>query len=73
MKCKDCDNKKFVPRNGTPGRYYCEHPEIRENYEFSPSRMICRTGRRDKELTVKTAPRWCPMNRKEKANGKTDT
>lgn len=66
MKCKDCDYKEFVYRNGNPGRYYCLHPEARfARSECEPTPMICRTGRHDKEVAIKTSPKWCPLRRNE--------
>ena len=69
MNCKDCSYKKFYDGNGRPGRYYCFHDEAKfARSEFEPHPMICRTGRHDDKLTIKTAPRWCPLNKKEKGN-----
>ena len=52
-----------------PGRYYCFHDEAKfARSECEPHPMICRTGRHDDKLTIKTAPRWCPLNKKEKGN-----
>lgn len=65
IKCSDCEHKKFYPGNGNPGRCYCEHPDARfARSECEPTPMICRTGRHDDIMTVKTAPRWCPRKRK---------
>ncbi|MGN0331733.1 MAG: hypothetical protein ACI4D9_01695 [Lachnospiraceae bacterium] len=64
MKCKDCDHKKFMEGNGNPGRHYCHHPDARfARSECEPVPMICRTGRHDKEVTIKTSPKWCPLRR----------
>lgn len=59
MKCKDCDLKVFEKGNGQPNRYYCQHPKAIADVG---SRMICRTERHSEELTIKTAPKWCPIN-----------
>ena len=64
MKCKECGYKKHYARNGRPGRWYCENPEAKG----LANSLICSSGRHDKELQVKTAPRWCPLNKKEKNN-----
>lgn len=64
MMCKNCDYKSFVPGKCNPGRYYCEHPDARfARSECEPTPLICRTGRHDDVLTIKTRPRWCPFNR----------
>lgn len=65
VKCVDCENKQFAKGNGSPGRYYCTHPDARfARSECEPTPMICRTGRHDNIMIVKTAPRWCPRNKK---------
>lgn len=59
--CKDCSYKKFVP-----GRYYCENPNARfARSECEPTPLICKTGRHDEVMTVKTRPRWCPLSAME--------
>ena len=69
MNCKDCSYKKFYDMNGRPGRYYCLHDEAKfARSECEPHPIICRTARHDDKLTIKTAPRWCPLNKKEKGN-----
>lgn len=66
MKCKDCDYKKYWEHKGGPGRYYCEHPDARfAKSECEPTPMICRTKRHSDEITIKTAPKWCPLRGKE--------
>ena len=65
MNCKDCSYKEFHNGNGRPGRYYCLHDDARyARNKCEPTPMICRTERHDDKLTIKTAPRWCPLNRK---------
>lgn len=58
MNCKDCNYKVFEKSNGSPNRYYCKHPEALKGVG---ARLICRTKRHSEEVTIKTAPRWCPL------------
>lgn len=66
MKCKECKNARFEEYNGSPNRYSCEHSDI------SGYKMICRTKRGSTTITIKTAPKWCPINNREwgKVSGK---
>lgn len=59
--CKTCG--LMAPEHLRSGRniFYCMHPEART--ECLPHRIIARS--REKEIQTKTAPRWCPLNRKE--------
>ena len=63
MKCKDCSYKKLEKGNGSPNRYYCEHPIAYERAVGigSPAREVCRTKRGCTEVTIKTSPKWCPL------------
>lgn len=69
IKCKDCSFATFVPSNGGPGRYYCDNPDAK--YATSPCiprPMICRTERGKSEVTIKTAPKWCPVKTGKKVS-----
>ena len=60
-KCSECKYKVFEEYNGSPNRYYCNHPEI---VAGEGPRMICRTERHSKELKLKTSPKWGPLKKK---------
>lgn len=67
MKCKDCSYKEFAKVNGGANRWYCTHEAARfVKSECEPTPMICRTKRHSEELTIKTAPKWCPINKRQK-------
>ena len=64
MKCKDCGYKRLYVVKGGINRFYCEHPDARfARSECESTPMICRTKRHSKELTIKTAPKWCPFRK----------
>ena len=62
LKCKDCEYLIFSEVNGGPNRYYCEHPVACEE-KLCGAVKLCLCDRGRSELKVKTAPRWCPVNR----------
>ena len=62
MKCKDCIYCEFEKSNGGPNMYYCVHPTAAQ-LVCAGARMICRTERGSMEFTIKSAPRWCPLNK----------
>lgn len=65
-KCKECNFKSFYSGNGGLNRYYCEHPDGRfARSECEPTPLICRTERHSSEMTIKTAPKWCPLKRSD--------
>lgn len=67
VKCSECNYKRLVRYNGNPNRYYCDHPDARfVRSECEPVPMICRTKRHSDELIIKTSPKWCPLNQKNK-------
>lgn len=65
MKCKDCRYCEYerIGQN-KQGRYYCVHPEACEQH-LRGAVKLCLCDRGSKELKIKTAPRWCPLNKKE--------
>lgn len=66
MKCVDCDYKKLEKGNGSPNRYYCTNPDARfARSKCEPTPLICKTERHSVELTIKKAPKWCPLNKKK--------
>lgn len=67
MKCSECNHCEFAEDKAGAHRYYCKHEKAAASVNAT-ARLIARTKRHDKELTVKTAPRWCPMKEAE-ANG----
>lgn len=60
MKCSECKCCVFAEDKSGVNRYYCEHPEAAKAVNAG-ARMIARTKRHSKELTVKASPRWCPL------------
>lgn len=58
MKCSVCEFKSFFDGNGSPNRYYCNHPDA----PSGASSLICKTERGSIELTRKTSPKWCPLS-----------
>lgn len=64
MKCSECNQCHFGEDKGGVNRYYCKHPKAAASVNAS-ARLIAKTKRHKKELTVKTAPRWCPLKEVE--------
>ncbi len=62
MKCKDCQYLQFAKSNGNPSRYNCIEPTACKE-ALVGVRMICRCDRHETELKIKTAPRWCKLNK----------
>lgn len=61
MKCSECNHREFAEdKKGGVHRYYCKHKKAAASVNAT-ARLITRTKRHEKELTVKTAPRWCPL------------
>ena len=53
-----------VKAAGSPNRYYCTHP-VAAKMACAWAKMICRTERRSTEITIKTAPKWCPLEQND--------
>lgn len=66
MKCANCNHCKFGEDKGGVNRYYCEHHAAAASVNAS-ARLIARTKRHERELTIKTSPRWCPLKAEEPA------
>lgn len=64
MKCSECNQCHFGEDKGGVNRYYCKHPKAAASVNAS-ARLIAKTKRHEKELTVKTAPRRCPLKEVE--------
>lgn len=62
MRCAECSCCEFAEdKKGGVNRYYCTHKTAAGSVNAS-ARLITRTKRHSTELTVKKAPRWCPIN-----------
>ena len=61
MRCAECKFKCFGEDKGGVNRYYCTHQTAAASVNAS-ARLIARTKRHETELTIKKAPRWCPIN-----------
>ena len=71
MKCKECKYIAIYPSNGTRNIVLCEHPNQEyidtfcvQNGIGSMPGFVCYTKPFEKEVTVKTSPRWCPFKKK---------
>lgn len=65
MKCKNCRHLSFTHGNGSPSRYYCTHPNAsisKYGWNAGGAEMVERCERYKDELTMKYAPKWCPIN-----------
>jgi hypothetical protein len=71
MKCSECKHCKFAPSKDGANRYYCNHKKAGESVNAS-ARLLARTKRHSDELTIKKAPRWCPINNGGEENETTD-
>lgn len=56
-KCRKCENTEFQDMNGSPNRWYCKHPEVREHVSCPADTLICKTERYSTEITIKTSPK----------------
>lgn len=66
MNCKDCNYKKLEVYSGGMSRYYCTNPDASyARSECEPTPLISKNKRHSTEITIKTAPKWCPINNKE--------
>lgn len=63
MKCSDCNYKLLEKYSGGLSRFYCKHPNAEDGIG---SRKIGKTMRGSSELTIKTAPKWCPIKNKQR-------
>ena len=63
-KCRECENTEFQDMNGSPNRWYCKHPEVREYVSCPADTLICKTERYSTEIIIKTSPKWCPRRKK---------
>lgn len=59
--CSICNHMEPEYTNGGRNCFYCMHPEAKT--ETTPHRRIAQS--REKEIPTKTAPRWCPLKKKE--------
>ncbi len=64
MKCSECSYRTFAETKGGVNRHYCDHPTAAASVNAT-ARLICRTKRHSKEMTIKNAPRWCPLKGRE--------
>ncbi len=61
MKCSECNHCQFAEdKKRGMNRYYCKHRAAAASVNAG-ARLLARTKRHETELTVKTAPRWCPL------------
>lgn len=60
IKCIDCEHCKIERYNGSPSRYYCQHPAVIDDVG---NMMICRCRRGSDDLTIKSSPVWCAKKR----------
>lgn len=62
--CKSCCHME--PEFVRCGRnsFYCMHPEAKT--EIQPHRRIAQS--RDREIPIKTAPKWCPLKQKARSS-----
>ena len=66
MKCSECNHCQFGEDKGGVNRYYCKHTTAAASVNAS-ARLIARTKRHEKELTIKSSPRWCPLRAEDPA------
>lgn len=60
MKCKDCNDLVYCPRNGGSNRYYCKNI-IACKEHLCGAVLLSRCDRHSDVLKIKTSPKWCPL------------
>lgn len=72
-KCSGCEHLSFVHGKHQHSQYFCTHPNSEKSKHGHDERKAvvverCEPG--SEELTMKYAPKWCPVNNTKQNNKK---